>query len=90
MENNSTVQHPPDSYLIGSIIISGFCCVPLGLYALVNSLRVENRFARGDYAGALEASSKAKKWIIISIILSILFWSLYIGLIFMVAILEEL
>tara|TARA_B100000963_G_C22577571_1_gene649229 strand:- start:25 stop:297 length:273 start_codon:yes stop_codon:yes gene_type:complete len=90
MENNSTVQYPPDSYLIGSIIISGFCCVPLGLYALVNSLRVENRFARGDYAGALEASNKAKKWIIISILLSVLFWALYIGFFFMLGVLGEL
>lgn len=90
MENSNNNTYPPDSYLIGSIIISGFCCVPLGLYALVNSLRVENRFARGDYAGALQASDKAKKWIIISIILSILFWSLYIGFFFMLGVLGEL
>ena len=90
MENNSTVQYPPDSYLIGSIIVSTFCCMPIGLYALVNSLRVENRFARGDYGGALEASHKAKKWIIISILLSVLFWALYIGFFFMLGVVSEL
>jgi hypothetical protein len=67
------------NYLVWSIIstVAGliFCCLiglPMGIVAIVFSTQVNNKLQAGDYAGALEASNKAKLWCIISSVASAL------------------
>ena len=52
------------NYLIHSIVTTLCCCLPLGIVALVYSAQVNTKLATGDEAGAREASSKAKTWVI--------------------------
>ena len=59
------------NYLVQSILVTLFCCLPLGIVAIINASQVNNKISAGDIAGAMEASQKAKKWC---------FWSLGIGL----------
>jgi hypothetical protein len=58
---------PPGTETPGSIpnylvlsIISLFCCLPLGIVAVIFAAQVNNKVAAGDTAGALDASKKAK------------------------------
>src|SRR5215210_6451250 len=54
------------NYLVQSII-SLFCCLPLGIVAVIFAAQVNNKVATGDTAGALDASKKAKMFSYISI-----------------------
>jgi hypothetical protein len=48
------------NYLIQSILVTLCCCLPLGVVAIIFAAQVNQKLAAGDYAGAQEASNKAK------------------------------
>jgi len=50
------------NYLVQSILVTLFCCLPLGIVAIINAAQVNNKISLGDIAGAMESSGKAKKW----------------------------
>lgn len=54
------------NYLVLAII-SLFCCLPLGVVAIIFAAQVNGKVAAGDTAGALDASRKAKMFSYISI-----------------------
>lgn len=53
---------PPKNWLIESILVTLFCCLPFGIAGIVNASKVESRFASGDVAGAQKAAEEAAKW----------------------------
>jgi hypothetical protein len=53
---------PPPNYLVWSILTTIFCCLPLGIASIVFSARVNTKWEAGNFAGAQEASDKAKKF----------------------------
>jgi len=57
---------PITTYLWQSIVVTIFCCWPLGIPAIVYAASVSSKQARGDTAGALDASKKAAMWCWIS------------------------
>lgn len=75
------LQNRPNNYLALSIISTVFCCWPLGIPAIIQSSKVNTKFAEGDYAGAQEASRKAKSWIIWSAAVAIILWAIYMAFI---------
>jgi hypothetical protein len=58
---DASEQNVPN-YLVQSILVTIFCCLPSGIAAIVFSSQVNTKLAAGDYAGALESSKKAKMW----------------------------
>ncbi|MCF6182193.1 CD225/dispanin family protein [Lutibacter sp.] len=73
-------QKPPKNYLVESILVTIFCCLPFGIAGIVFASQVNSKFALGDYEGAIASSKRAKKWMnwsiiaaVISVILSIVF-----------------
>jgi hypothetical protein len=59
MEN---AQKPPKNWLIESILVTIFCCLPLGIVGIINASKVESKFYAGDIAGANQASADAGRW----------------------------
>lgn len=53
----------PDNYLVWSILVTLFCCLPLGIVAIVKSTQVSGLWAQGRYAEAQAAADSAKKFV---------------------------
>src|SRR6201987_1236155 len=62
----------PNNYLVWSILVTLFCCLPFGIVAIVKSSQVNGLWAQGRYAEAQASADSARKWII---------WSVVVGLI---------
>jgi len=55
-------QVVPKTWLLESILVTIFCCLPFGIAGIVFASRVESKFYSGDVSGALQASQDAAKW----------------------------
>ena len=74
-------QHQPKNYLIESILVTIFCCLPFGIVGIVFASQVNAKFDAGDYEGAVKTSKEAKKWMNLGLISGLvigLFYLIYI------------
>jgi hypothetical protein len=55
---------PPQNYLVWAILSTICCCLPLGVASIVFASQVNSKWSGGDFAGAYEASKKAKTFAI--------------------------
>jgi hypothetical protein len=76
----------PKNWLVESILVTLFCCLPFGIAGIVNAANVNSRYDAGDYAGAAAASAAAGKWTKIGFFVGIGATILYIILVFVVGI----
>ena len=65
------------NYLVPAIL-SLFCCMPLGVVAVIFAAQVNGKVAAGDMAGAMDSSKKAKMFSFIAIGLGLLLILCYI------------
>ena len=56
---------PPPNYLIPAILVTLFCCLPVGVASIIFATQVNSKYQAGDIAGAEEASRKAKMFAMI-------------------------
>jgi hypothetical protein len=85
-QQNLFTPAPPKNWLVESILVTIFCCLPFGIVGIVNASQVNAKYAAGDYDGAQRASNEAGKWTRIGFFIGIGFLLLYIlGVIFGVA-----
>ena len=61
-QNPTEFNIPPKNWLVKSILVTLFCCLPLGIAGIINASKVEGLFLAGDIAGANKAAADAKKW----------------------------
>jgi len=73
-DNQSYGNKKPNNYLVLAILSTVFCCIPLGIYAIVCAAKVNTLYFAGDIVGAQKASEKAKNWSIISAVVTIIAW----------------
>jgi len=59
---NQAATARPKNWLVESILVTLFCCLPLGIVGIINAAKVNSAFDGGDIAGAMKASADAKKW----------------------------
>ena len=64
---NEEPVHVPD-YFVVSILVTFFCCLILGILAILASSKAKSLKATGQYQAALEQANKAKIYIIISVV----------------------
>lgn len=74
-------QNQPKNYLVESILVTFFCCLPFGIAGIVFASQVNSKFAAGDIEGAQKASEDAKKWMkwgVISGIIIIVLYAIFV------------
>ena len=72
----------PKNWLVESILVTIFCCLPFGIVGIINAAQVSSKYASGDYSGAERASQEAAKWTKIGFWIGIGFIVLYFLAIF--------
>lgn len=68
---------PPKNWLVESILVTIFCCLPFGIAGIVFASQVNSKWAVGDYTGALQSSKDAAKWTKIGFFVGIAFIVIY-------------
>ena len=53
---------PPENNLVWAILSTLFCCLPLGIVAIVKAANVNSLWAAGQFQQAQQASQDAKKF----------------------------
>lgn len=61
-QRNVGNQPIPKTWLVESILVTLFCCLPFGIAGIVNAANVSSKFSAGDIEGAERASQQAGKW----------------------------
>lgn len=57
---------PPKSWLVESILVTIFCCLPVGIAAIMSASKVESSFYEGNSAKAADYAKTAKQMVTIS------------------------
>ncbi len=69
----------PDNYLVWSILVTLFCCLPFGVVAIVKSCAVDSAYNSGNLELAQAEAAAAKKWCLIGACIGAVTGFLYIG-----------
>jgi len=79
-QSTSPTQKTPyvENHLAKAILVTLFCCLPLGIVSIVNAASVNSKLLAGDIEGARIASEKANSWANWSIGLGLLFGLIYL------------
>jgi len=63
MEPQPIIPPPrPKNWLVESILVTIFCCLPFGVVGIVFASQVNAKYDTGDFDGAIKASQEASKW----------------------------
>lgn len=82
MEDQSNTFQPvkPKTWLVESILVTLFCCLPFGIVAIIKAASVDSKYNSHDYAGAKLASEEAGKFVKWSFIIGLVVGVIYFGL----------
>jgi hypothetical protein len=69
------------TYLLPAILCTLFCCMPLGIPAIIFATQVNSKMAKGDLSGAQVASHHARTWCWISFGVGVL-WVMLVSIFF--------
>lgn len=69
--SGTQVRIPPKNWLVESILVTLFCCLPLGIVGIINAVKVNDMVQMGNYDLAEKYSNDAKKWINWGVIISL-------------------
>ncbi len=76
-------QPAPKNWLVESILVTIFCCLPFGIAGIVFASQVNSKYAAGDYAGAVRSSLDAARWTKIGFWIGIAGIAAYLAFIFL-------
>ena len=78
-QQNQKPPRPP-SHLALSIIVTILCCLPFGIFGIIQAAGVDAAYNAGKYEEAKRKSKLAKNRCIAGIIVGIIVWVLYLVL----------
>jgi hypothetical protein len=61
-QNQTRQPLQPKNWLVESILVTLFCCLPFGIVGIINAAKVNSEWAAGNFDGAEKASKEAAKW----------------------------
>jgi len=61
-QQSAPPSSPPKNWLVESILVTIFCCIPFGIAGIVFASQVNSKWSTGDFAGAEKSSKDAAKW----------------------------
>lgn len=67
-----------ENHLIKAILVTVFCCLPVGIVAIVYAAQVDGKARAGDVAEARRLSDEAAKWSKWALFAGIAAWVLYV------------
>ena len=67
----------PDNNMLWAILCTLFCCLPLGIVAIINAAKVNGLYRSGNYSDAQEAADNAKKYALYGLIAGIVVFVVY-------------
>ncbi len=73
----NTPKSPP-TYLVYAILTTLFCCMPLGILAIIFAALTISRIKSGDYVGAAKMSEWAALAVILSFVIGLISLPIYI------------
>ena len=73
----------PKNWLVESILVTVFCCLPFGVAGIVFAAQVNSKYDAGDYDGAVKSAKEAAKWTKIGFFCGIAFIIIYLIFIFL-------
>lgn len=76
--NGGQPSLPPPNYMVWAILVTIFCCLPLGIVAIVKSSEVNSLWYSGRHDEAMRSSQSAKKWCMYSCLASVIVSVLYV------------
>lgn len=71
--DQTTASAKPKNWLVESILVTIFCCLPFGIVGIINAVKVNKAYEEGNEQEALEASANAAKWTKIGFIVGLVF-----------------
>ena len=71
----------PKTWLVESILVTIFCCLPFGIVSIINAAQVDSKYNSGDIDDAQRSSDEAKRWLNYAIIAAVVGIVLYIILV---------
>ena len=88
MENNNqnpqanpqtSPAYKPSNNMVWAVLTTIFCCLPFGIPAIVFAARVDSLWFSGRHQEAYNAARVSRNWALISAIVAIVGWILYIA-----------
>ncbi len=82
METNTIKKLPPcpKTWMIESILVTIFCCLPFGIVAIIKASKVTSQYVAENYVESQKASAQAGKWVKLSIGGGIVCWLIMLSL----------
>ena len=77
-QQSAQPRRMPETNMVWGIVCLLVCCMPIGIFSIIKSNEVTQKYNRGDYQGALKASKDAKNWAIYGMIAGGVFGILYV------------
>lgn len=78
----------PKNYLTEAILVTLFCCLPLGVVSIIFASKVDSEYRKGNYEEAQKASEEAQKYMKWGLIGGIVGVVLYLIIIMVVVVAE--
>lgn len=73
-----TPEKMPYHQLAPAIIVTLFCCQPLGIFAIIKAIQAKRKWSKGDQQGAIEAAQLARKLSISGVIVGAVMHVLFV------------
>jgi hypothetical protein len=67
----------PKSNMVSAILVTLFCCLPLGIVAIAYAAKADARWNVGDWQGAERAARSSRNWVLAGVVGGVVVYLIY-------------